>query len=273
MPNKKTILKVLDYLERIANIVQYFFVGYAMFYTIKTGMDEAQSTNIALEKFAFYAVGIGLAFVILVFFVILNLSLKGLNHLSDWFESVFNVQPTLRRYIIVPAVALSPAWIYGVSTNVNIPLIIRIIFALYAFIGLNAALISIIREDQAKEKSPLRKYVTRELFMQDPQASLVKAFIVVEDTLTHKVAPTEKFSKRLINEAFQGDKSKLKLVIDGADRTSDFRDFLSGAYGMLRNPRNHALVEDDIFTAASVFAVAELLFQYIQVSEKRDVDI
>lgn len=270
MPNKQTILKTLDYIEKIANIVQYIFVGYAMFYMVKTGIDKAQSAGTANEKFASYAIGFGFAIVILVFFVVLNLSLKGLEQFSNWLESIFNVQPTLRRYIIVPAVALSPAWIYWASTNANIPLVIRIIFALYAFTGLNAALISIIREDQAKEKSPLRKHISRELFMQDPQMSLVKAFIVVEDTLTHKIAPTDKFSRKLINEAFQGEKSKLKLVIDGTDRTADFRDFLSGAYGMLRNPRHHALVEDDIYTAASIFSVAELLFQYIQESENRE---
>jgi hypothetical protein len=210
--------------------------------------------------------------VIVLLFAVIYFSFKWAEKLGDYVQNELYIFPRWRRAIIAPIVVASPGVIYWALGRMETEITIRVIVGLYFFIFVNASAISFIREDRLKEKSPLAKYISRDSYLQDRQAALIKAFTVVEDHLSNKVGGSNKFSKSLIDEAYKGNQSKLRLIVDGKDRTSDFRDFLAGAYGMLRNPRHHSLIEDDLYTSGSIYAVAEFLLEYVNASEKRAGD-
>ncbi len=265
----KNNYKFLDYIQRFFEVLEYAIVAYAVFYVIRQAIERANAAQDQNAKIAAYSTGAVLVVAIILFFAVINFSLSWSEKLNVNLQNTLYIFPRWRRAIIVPIVSLSPYLIYWATSNMETEIAWRILIGFYFLVVVNAALISLIRDDRAKEYSPLSSYITRDVFLQDRQAAIAKAFIVVEDHLARKVGPTESFSRGLINEAF-GDgktKGKLKLIIDGKDKTSDFRNFFIGAYGLLRNPRHHTLIEDDIYASASIFAVAELLFQYVNESE------
>lgn len=265
--------KFLEYIQRFFELLQYIIILYAIVSVIKEALENAQTLQDPNARIVAYLTATLVVFFIILFFVMLNLSLKWTEKLSSYLENTLYIFPRWRRAIIIPVVVISPWLIYWSISKMETEITFKVIVALYFFVFVNASIISLIRDDRSKEYSPLSKYIARDIFLQDRQAALAKAFTVVEDRLANKVGVTKKFSTGLINEAYQGEQSKLQLIIDGKDRTSQFRDFLAGAYGILRNPRHHALIEDDLYTSASIFAVAELLLEYVNSSEKREETI
>jgi len=269
MNNKKS-LKVLTYVERFFVLLQYFVVGYAVFHVGRQAIEKAQTAQDTNSKLTAYATGAVLAIIIILLFVIMNFGVKWTEKFSDYLQNTLYIFPRWRRAILIPIISISPGLIYWAFGKMETEITFKIIVAFYFFVFVNSSMISLIRDDRSKENSPLSAYVTRDVFLQDRQAALAKAFTVVEDHLAKKVGSNNKFSTGLINEAYKGEQSKLRLVLDDIDRTSQFRDFLAGAYGMLRNPRHHQLIEDDLYTSHSIYAVAELLLEYVNLSETRE---
>lgn len=272
MQSKSDKYKFLEYVERFFEVLQYVIIAYGVFHIVKQTTEKAQITQDQSARNTAYATGAVLIVLVLLFFTTISFGLKWTEKLSLNLQNTLYVFPRWRRAIISPAVALSPAIFYWAASKMDTELTFKILIGFYFLVVVNAALISIVRDDSAKDHSPLSAYIPRDAFLQDRQGALVKAFIIVEDRLAKKIGPTRKFSKSLIKEAYGSKESKLKLIIDDVDRTEDFGNFFSGAYGLIRNPRHHTLVEDDIYAAASIFAVAELLLQYVDKSEMRDFD-
>lgn len=198
------------------------------------------------------------------------------DQISEHLENQFKIYPTIRRWFIIPGVLLSLVLGLGQLWYWHAEATLKILVAAYFGLLFPAAIISLVRDDRLRDKSPLGRKISRELFRQNPQATVAYAFTVVENLLREKIgADANIFGDPLINDAFAGEKSKLVLVLNGKDYTSQFRNFISGSYTLLRNPRHHTLVEDDENTAYSMYAVAELLMHFIELSSPRsttDVD-
>lgn len=101
-----------------------------------------------------------------------------------------------------------------------------------------------------------------------PQAVVQYAFTHFEDVLRKRLnAPPDRLGSELINDAF-GQKGVLNYGETVAERERA-RDFLAGAYGLFRNPRNHRLLEDDTGMALSLLVVSNLMLQIIEDAQDR----
>lgn len=268
--SNKNTHKFLGYVQLFFEALQYLIVIYAVFYVVRQAIEKAQATQDLDSKLTAYTTGAVLAVIIILLFAIMTFGIKWTEKFGDYLQDTLYLFPRWRRAILTPIIAISPWLVYWTAGKMETEITFKVVIGFYFFVFVNSSMISLIRDDHSKEKSPLSSYITRDVFLQDRQAALAKAFTVVEDQLAKKVGVTKNFSTGLINEAYQGDQSKLRLVIDGKDRTSQFRDFLAGAYSLLRNPRHHELIEDDLYTSNSIYAVAELLLEYVNASEKRE---
>ena len=209
--------------------------------------------------------------IISTIFAFISFAVWNWDQITERLENQFKLLPAFRRWFIFPGVLASLFFGFGQLVYWNAEITLKIIVTLYFGVGLPAALISLIREDRLREKSPLGDKISRKDFVQNPQATVAYAFTIMEARLKEKIgAETEAYGDALINEAFAGEKSRLKLVLEGKDYTSHLRNFMSGAYGLLRNPRHHLLIEDDEHVALSVLGVAGLMSYFIDESEYRN---
>ena len=261
--------KQQGYLSRIkkwARILVLIMTIAMMIFVVWRGIEKALQSKTSVELAGWILASIILATLIGLF----SYALAKWDHFSERLENQFKIYPTFRRWVIFPGVLTSVFLGFWQLKLWDAEITLKIIVALYFALVLPAALISLIRDDRAREKSNLGSKISRELFVQNPQATVAYAFTIIEDRLKEKVgSETNAYGDALINEAFAGEKSKLVLVLAGKDYTSHLRNLLSGSYGLLRNPRHHGLVEDNEHVASGIFAVADLLSHFIEASERR----
>lgn len=256
---------------RLLSIGQAIIVTVFMFLVIRNGVIEGQRTGTIAGLISSLLPSIGIAGAIALMSLAINKGFQWLERLSEWLEDKFMLYPVIRRWIIAVSVSSAPLLVYWGVSRMQSSFIAKALVVLWFGLALPAAIISLIRADKLKEKSPLIKYISRESFAHDSQAAVAKAFTVVEQRLKEKIGihETANYGYQLINEAYGGDHSKLMIFINGEDKTSQLRDFLCGAYTLLRNPRHHSLIEDDEYTADAIYSVAGLLLNFIDASEKR----
>jgi hypothetical protein len=262
-----------DPYERIIRLLligQTIIVIYMMIVVINRGINEGRASGTTTGLISSVFTSVAVAILIAVFFGAINIGFQWWENLSEWLENEFKLLPAYRRAIIALSVASTPLVLYWVVSNIHFNISVKIFLVIWYGLIFSAAVVSLARADKAMYNSPLTKYVSREVFARDQQAAVAKVFTVVEDRLKKKIGSTENFSTRLINEAYQGENSKLMLMVDGKDKTSQLRDMLSGAYSLLRNPGHHSLVEDDESTAFSLYAIAGLLLHFVEASEPRN---
>lgn len=103
---------------------------------------------------------------------------------------------------------------------------------------------------------------------QSPQAAIQLVFALLEDYLREKIGVgPDVYGEDLINQAF-GRGGCLVYGQVPAEQTG-LRNFLSGAYATLRNPRMHRILADDELMALTVVALADLLIQIINEADRR----
>jgi hypothetical protein len=101
----------------------------------------------------------------------------------------------------------------------------------------------------------------------NPQANVQLAFAHFESHLRNRIeASSELYGEGLINAAF-APKGGLKFGETPSEQLGT-RNFISGAYAILRNPRMHRIVPDDEKTAVNIIAVVDLLIEIIDKSKK-----
>lgn len=75
------------------------------------------------------------------------------------------------------------------------------------------------------------------------------------------------FGRELINEAF-GQHGRLRYGATEAERERT-RDFMAGAYGLFRNPRNHRLLDDDTGLALSLLVIINVMLKILENASDR----
>lgn len=241
-------------------IITIYLMGYVIY---RAAFNEVRSLTSLLF-------GIALATAIALLSFATSKGSQWLERLSDWLTNQLKIYPTIRRFTIAPGVASAPLLVYWAISNMQGEATLKVFVAIYFGIILPSAIVSLVIDDRAIEKSPLAKHVSRETFTQNSQAALAQAFTVMEQRLKEKIGgETKNYGRDLINEAYQGETSKLVFVSDGKDRTSQLRDLMAGAYSLLRNPRHHTIIDDDEHTALAIFSLTGLLLNFVDASELR----
>jgi uncharacterized membrane protein YeaQ/YmgE (transglycosylase-associated protein family) len=190
--------------------------------------------------------------------------------LSDWLIKLLKSYTMARRWIIVVFAVLmttfTPVILVGYWYLDN--LLKMFLWVCFGLI-LPSALISIAQDDKKRENEYLAGHgVTPELVFKKPQAAIEHSFTIFEDYLRQRICVgPEIYGENLINTAF----GKNGCLVYGAVENENlgFRNFISGAYATLRNPRKHRVFRDDEQTALSIVSLVELLIQMVDKCKKR----
>jgi uncharacterized protein (TIGR02391 family) len=108
----------------------------------------------------------------------------------------------------------------------------------------------------------MAKHIYYEQLRRSPQAATQHSFAVFEQYLRGKIgAGPEVYGEELINRAFakNGSISYSQLPAEQLG----IRNFVSGAYATLRNPRMHRVLDDDEDTALAIIALLSLIMRLV----------
>lgn len=101
-----------------------------------------------------------------------------------------------------------------------------------------------------------------------PQASVQSAFSHFESVLRNRIgALPELYGEALINAAYANN-GMLEFGETTAEQLGT-RNFISGAYATLRNPRMHRIVADDAEKALNIIFVVDMMIKIVEESKKK----
>lgn len=260
--------KLTEKFPLINKIVAALFAVYALGVGIYKGI--VSETTEGFINWA--AIGFIGALVILFTFLSLDFGLIVWDKSTSWLAKQVRKYPYIRTWIIFPNILFAIYAAYLSLKFLNVDLSLRIFISIYLVWFLPAAIISLIREDLRKERTRLSPKISRETRIHNPQAAIENAFTHFEDHLLKRLSgDSNLYGNRLIKAAYEGEKSKLVYKSDGKDYTAHLNNLMSGAYSILRNPRHHKIVEDDEQKAETIISLIELLIEFIDNSEEREI--
>jgi hypothetical protein len=112
------------------------------------------------------------------------------------------------------------------------------------------------------------KQITYEQVCANPQSAVQYAFTLFEECLRARIgAGPELYGEKLINGAFGGN-GCLTYGELPAEQLG-VRNLMSGAYAVLRGPRIHRIIKDDVHRALAIIALVDLLMQVVDEAEDR----
>lgn len=260
--------KTSYYSLTISKIMGIFLSIFAFVVGIYNGAISGTSSDF----WGYTAIGFVSGLFILLTFLLLDISLVAWDKTMTRLSKLIRKHPHTRQWIIIPSILLAFCAAYLVLIYLDIDLSARVLLAVYLILFFPSATISLIRDDLIKERTRLSDRISRETRIHNPQAAIENAFTHFEDHLLKRVSgDSNLYGSKLIKAAYEGDKSKLVYKSDGKDHTGHLYSLMSGAYSLFRTPRHHKIIEDDEQKAQSIISLAELLMEFVDNSEEREI--
>ena len=240
-------------------------------YSIGAGIFKGVAGNTTSELVYWTVIGFLGALIIVATFLATNFGLLILDKSTDWLSKHVRKYPYFRRWLIFPNLLFVFFAAYLVIKYLQTDLSLRIFISLYFVWVLPAALISLVHDDLSREKTRLSEIVSREIRIQNPQAAVENAFTHFENHLLKRLSGNSNlYGNKLIKAAYDGEKSRLVYKPDGKDYTMHLYNLMSGAYSIFRNPRHHKVIDDDEQKAQAMISLAELLIEFVDLSDERE---
>jgi hypothetical protein len=272
---RKEVTMNSNFVDRFSNalpvINKIVAVLFAVF-TLGIGIYRGINSGTASGFFDWTAFGFAGSLIVLFTFLALDFSMIVWDKSTSWLSKQVRKYPYIRAWIILLNILFAFYAAYLVLKFLNADLSLRIFISIYLIWFLPAASISLVREDLRKEHARLSTNISRETRIHNPQAAIENAFTHFENHLLNRVSgDSTLYGNRLIRAAYEGDKSKLVYKHDGKDYTAHLNNLMSGAYSILRNPRHHKIVDDDEQKAEIIIPFVELLIEFVDKSEEREI--
>jgi len=262
------INKIFDSFPIINKIIAGLFATYSLGIGIYKGITSKTTP----ELFGWMAIGFIGALLIMFMFLFLDFGLIVWDKSTSWLSNHVRKYPYIRIWIIFPNILFAFYAAYLVFKFLNTDLPLKIFISVYLVWFLPAAIMSLIREDLSKERTRLSTKISRETRIHNPQAAIENAFTHFEDHLRKRLSyGSNLYGNRLIKAAYEGETSRLVYQSDEKDYTAHLYNLMSGAYSIFRNPRHHKIVEDDEQKAQAIISLVELLIEFVDNSEERDI--
>jgi hypothetical protein len=269
---KMMIKNIVDKLDNIISVTNKIIAVLLAVYTLGVGIYKGISSGTTSGFFNWTTVGFVGALIVLFTFLALDFGIIVWDRSTNWLLKQVRKHPYLRSWIIFPNILFAFYAAYLVLKFLDVDLSLRIFISVYLVWFLPAAIVSLIRDDLRKERTTLSPKISRETRIHNPQAAIENAFTHFEDHLLKRVSGNSSlYGNKLIKFAYEGEKSKLVYESDGKDYTAHLNNLMSGAYSIFRNPRHHKIVEDDEQKAQALISLVELLMEFVDNSEEREI--
>lgn len=263
--------KIIDKIAAHYHKFNLILGGVLAIYALGTAIYKGIGANSTSALLYWTMIGVFGALFIVLTFVALDFGLIILDNSTDWLSQQVRKYPSFRRWLLFPATILAFVAAYFIIRYLQTELSLRIIIAVYLAWVLPSALFSLIQDDMRRERTRLSGKISREIRIQNPQAAVENAFTHFEDHLLKRVSgDSTLYGNRLIKTAYEGENSKLVFKSDGKDYTTNLYNLMSGAYSIFRNPRHHKIINDDEQKAQALISLAELLIEFIDLSDERE---
>lgn len=263
---------ILDRFDKVFPVFNKIVAGLFFVFTLGSGVYRGISSGTTSGFIDWATLGFLGALIVLFTFLALDFGMIVWDKSTTWLSTQVRKYPYARSWIIFPNFLFAFYAAYLVFKFLNIDLSLRIFIGVYLVWFLPAAIVSLIRDDLRKERTTLSPKISRETRIHNPQAAIENAFTHFEDYLHKRVSgDSNLYGNRLIKFAYEGEKSKLVYKSDGKDYTAHLHNLMSGAYSIFRNPRHHKIVEDDEQKAQALISLVELLIEFVDNSEEREI--
>ena len=264
-----------NFVDRFSNampMINKIVAGLFAVYTLGIGIYRGIKSGTTSGFFDWIALGFAAALIVLFTFLALDFSMIVWDKSTSWLSQQVRKYPYIRAWIIFPNILFAFYAAYLVLKFLNIDLSLRIFIGVYLVWFLPAATISLVRDDLRKQRARLSPKISRETRIHNPQAAIENAFTHFENHLRSRISgDSTLYGNRLIKAAYEGEKSKLAYKDDGKDYSPHLNNLMLGAYSILRNPRHHKIVDDDEQKAEVIISFVELLIEYVDKSEEREI--